>query len=89
MSEIRQVKGVHLANVFKFVKWKRGVLGIQRFMEAWHSDPSRNKITSETFIEKEWYDYELYLELLRVGDQTVGTGNLSKIYDTGNHMDAI
>lgn len=83
MSEIRHVKGVHLANVFKFVKWKRGVLGIQRFLEAWHSDPSRKKITPDTFIEKEWYDYELYIELLKVGDQTVGTGDLSKIYEIG------
>ena len=83
MTEERHVKGVHLANVFKFVKWKRGALGIQRFLEAWHSDPSREKVTPETFIEKEWYDYELYLELLRVVDQTVGTGDLSKIYEIG------
>ena len=83
MSEIRHVKGVHLANVFKFVKWKRGVLGIQRFLEAWHAEPGRNKITTDTFIEKEWYDYELYMELLRVADKTVGTGDLSKIYEIG------
>ncbi len=65
MSEERHVKGIHLANIFKFVKWKRGILGSQRFLEAWHSDSSRNKITPETFIEKEWYNYDLYLELLR------------------------
>ena len=72
-----------MANVFKFVKWKRGVLGIQRFLEAWHSDSTHIKITPETFIEKEWYDYDTYMELLRVGDQTVGTGDLSKIYEIG------
>jgi len=83
LSETRRVKGVHLVNVFKFVKWKRGILGIQRFMEAWKSDSSRKKITPDTFVEKEWYDYELYLELLRVADQSVGSGDLSKIYEIG------
>ena len=83
MGEVRHVKGVHLVNVLKFVKWKRGILGIQRFMEAWESGPGRAKITEQTFIEKEWYDYELYLELLRVADSTVGKGDLSKIYEIG------
>jgi len=82
LSEGR-IKGVHLANVFKFVKWKRGILGTQRFLEAWHSELGHMKITPETFIEKEWYDYELYLELLKVADKTVGTGDLSKIYEIG------
>lgn len=81
--EERHVKGVHLANVFRFVKWKRGILGIQRFLDAWHSEPGRRRINQNTFIEKDWYDYELYLELLRVADRTVGTGDLSKIYEIG------
>ena len=83
MSGERHIKGVHLANVFKFVKWKRGILGTQRFLEAWHSDPSRKKISTETFIEKEWYDYDLYIDMLRVADETVGMGDLSKIYEIG------
>ena len=83
MNEERHIKGVHLANVFKFVKWKRGVLGIQRFLEAWDSETNHKKINPETFIEKEWYEYDTYMELLRVADATVGTGDLSKIYEIG------
>jgi predicted hydrocarbon binding protein len=83
LEETKHVKGIHLANIFKFVKWKRGILGTQRFMDAWHSEKGRMKIDPDTFIEKEWYDYELYLELLRVADKTVGTGDLSKIYEIG------
>jgi len=83
MTEERHVKGVHLVNVFKFVKWKRGILGVRRFLEEWHSDPGRKKINENMFLEKEWYDYDLYLEMLKVGDKTVGTGDLSKIFEIG------
>ena len=83
MTERNQIKGVHLVNVFKFIKWKRGILGTQRFLEAWHSDPKHKKITPETFVEKDWYDYDLYLEMLNVADKVVGLGDLSKIYELG------
>ncbi len=79
----RHVKGVHLANVIKFVKWKRGILGIRRFLDEWHSQPGRRKIEENTFVEKEWYDYDLYMEMLRVADKTVGMNDLSKIYEIG------
>ena len=81
--EERHVKGVHLVNVFKFVKWKRGILGVKRFLEEWHGQSGRQKITEHIFIEKEWYDQDLYLEMLRVADTTVGKGDLSKIYEIG------
>ncbi len=81
--EERHVKGVHLVNVFKFVKWKRGILGVKRFLEEWHGQAGHQKITEQAFIEKEWYDYELYLELLKVADKSVGKGDLSKIYEVG------
>ena len=83
MSGERHVKGVHLSNVFKFVKWKRGILGIRRFLDEWHSNPNRRKMNGSTFVEKEWYDYDLYLEMLRVADKTVGMGDQSKIYEIG------
>ena len=68
--EERHVKGVHLVNVFKFVKWKRGILGVKRFLEEWHGQAGHQKITEQAFIEKEWYDDELYLELLNVADKS-------------------
>ena len=79
----QHVKGVHLANVFKFVKWKRGILGLQRFQEAIKDLPGCRKATTETFVEKDWYDYGLYMKLLNAADRIAGNGDLSKIYEIG------
>ncbi|MDO9537807.1 MAG: hypothetical protein Q7J68_05775, partial [Thermoplasmata archaeon] len=77
------VKGVHLANVFRFVKWKRGLLGLTKFNDEIRKLPECSKLDENSFVEKDWYDYELYLKLLNIADKVVGTGDLSKIYEIG------
>jgi hypothetical protein len=77
------VKGIHLSNVFKFVKWKRGILGLTRFKEEIKDLPGCAKADEATFTEKDWYDYDLYMQLLTAADKIVGNGNLSKIYEIG------
>ncbi len=79
----QHVKGIHLANVFRFVKWKRGLLGLKRFQDEISTLPGCAKATEATFIEKEWYDYGLYMKLLNVADRVCGNGDLSKIYEIG------
>jgi hypothetical protein len=79
----QNVKGIHLANVFRFVKWKRGILGLRRFQEAIKGLPGCSRADETTFIEKDWYDYGLYMKLLDAADRVVGTGDLSKIYEIG------
>lgn len=79
----QHVKGIHLANVFRFVKWKRGILGLSRFGEEIKNLPGCAKATEATFIEKEWYDYDLYMKLLAAADRIVGNGDLSKIFEIG------
>lgn len=81
--EGQHVKGIHLANVFRFVKWKRGILGLRRFQEDIRNLPHCAKATEQTFVEKDWYDYDLYLKLLFAADKVCGTGDLSKIYEIG------
>jgi hypothetical protein len=79
----RHVKGIHLANVFRFVKWKRGLLGLKRFQEDIHGLPGCAKADETTIIEKDWYDYDLYMKLLNAADRICGNGDLSKIYEIG------
>jgi hypothetical protein len=77
------VKGIHLSNVFKFVKWKRGLLGLTRFKEGIKDLPGCAKADESTFVEKDWYDYDLYMQLLTAADKICGNGDLSKIYEIG------
>jgi predicted hydrocarbon binding protein len=79
----QHVKGIHLANVFRFVKWKRGILGLRRFQDEIKDQPGCAKATEQTFVEKDWYDYDLYLKLLAAADRTAGNGDLSKVYEIG------
>ena len=81
--EGQHVKGIHLSNVFRFVKWKRGILGLDRFMEEIKNLPGCAKADESIFVEKDWYDYDLYLKLLDAADKTCGNGDLSKIYEIG------
>ena len=82
MSE-QHVKGIHLANVFRFVKWKRGILGLRRFQEDIKGLPGCARADEATFVESNWYDYELYMKLLNAADRICGNGDLSKIYEIG------
>ncbi|MBU4032491.1 MAG: hypothetical protein KKH41_04465 [Candidatus Thermoplasmatota archaeon] len=83
MTEVHHVKGIHLANVFRFVKWKRGILGLRRFQDEIKNIPDCAKADETTFVEKDWYDYELYMKLLNAADRICGNGDLSKIYEIG------
>jgi len=79
----QHVKGIHLANVFRFVKWKRGLLGLKRFGEDIRNLPMCAKADENTFVESNWYDYELYIKLLASADRICGSGDMSKIYEIG------
>ncbi len=79
----QHVKGIHLANVFKFVRWKRGLLGLKRFQDEIKNLPGCSKADENTFVESNWYDYGLYIELLAAADRVCGNGDMSKIYEVG------
>ncbi|MCK4267038.1 MAG: hypothetical protein KAX31_07130 [Thermoplasmata archaeon] len=82
MDNERHIKGVHLINVIDYVKWRRGVLGLNKFFEEINRESSP-PLGDTSFSEKEWYPYELYITFLRVADQICGSGDLSRCYEVG------
>jgi len=84
MSFEGKIKGVHLLNVINYIKHKRGVLGLNVFLKTINEGKAIPEHADETsYIEKEWYPYELYLKFLELADQITGKGDLSKCYDIG------
>ena len=79
-----KIKGVHLLNVIDYVKHKRGTLGLIEFFKMINEERGHHDvIRGDNIIPKNWYPYETYLIFLRVVDQIVGNGDLSKCYDIG------
>jgi predicted hydrocarbon binding protein len=78
----KHIKGVHFVNVIEYVKWKRGVLGLNRLFDKLNQK-RKPPLNQNSFVEKEWYSYDLYLEVLRTADEVSGTGDLSRCYEIG------
>jgi len=85
MENERHIKGTHIINVLKFVKNKRGIMGLENLLEKMNQNQDKHQaLTEDSFIEKEWYPYELYLEFLIAADEICGTGDMSRIYEMGH-----
>jgi len=85
MDEERHIKGTHIINVLKFVKNKRGIMGLENLLVRINQDHDKHQqITEDSFTEKDWYPYELYLEFLVIADTICGNGDLSRIYEMGH-----
>lgn len=77
------IKGIHLINTMNYIKHKRGVIGLQQFLDIVNEGRGPNVIDESSFVEKDWYPYMLYLELLKTADRVVGSGDMAKCYDIG------
>ncbi len=78
-----KVRGVHLTRVIKYVKKKRGVLGLKEFLQKIHEKTGNDKIGEDYFEEKGWYSYDLYLDFLEIADDLFGTGDGMFAYNAG------
>ena len=85
MENDRYIKGTHIINVINFVKKKRGTVALNTLFDRINKDKSKPRLLSpDSFIEKEWYPYELYLEFLATADDITGTGDLSRCFEMGH-----
>ena len=79
-----KIRGVHLTRVVKYVKKKRGSLGLNKFLENVSKRLELDRdITPDFFEEKEWYPYDGYLNLLEEADAMLGNGDGHVAYDIG------
>ncbi|KYK30834.1 MAG: hypothetical protein AYK23_04355 [Candidatus Proteinoplasmatales archaeon SG8-5] len=78
------IKGTHILNVIEFVKSKRGKIGLDALFQRINSGKSKpEQVTENSFVEKEWYPYDLYLEFLSTADDVTGTGDLTRCFEMG------
>ena len=85
MDDERHIKGTHIINVIKFVKNKRGLIGLNDLFEKLNQGQSTpGKLTEDSFTEKDWYSYDLYIQFLVTADEITGNGDLSRIYEMGH-----
>ncbi|HEQ78675.1 MAG TPA: hypothetical protein ENN76_00245 [Euryarchaeota archaeon] len=79
-----KIRGVHFTRVFKYIKKKKGVVGLELFFEKANEKlPPAKPIMETTYSEKEWYPYEHYLDILELADNTFGKGDGELAYDIG------
>ena len=84
MSFEGRVRGVHFTRALKYVKKKRGIIGLNKFLEYANTTLSLSPpLTEQKYEEKGWYRYEEYLDILDAIDDHFGTGDRSVIYDIG------
>jgi len=78
------IKGIHILNVIEFVRNKRGKIGLNALFERINSGKAKpEKVNEDSFVEKEWYPYDLYLEFLSTADDVTGTGDLGRCFEMG------
>ena len=78
------IKGTHIINVIEFVKKKRGKIGLDALFERINREKAKpNRVSEKSFVEKEWYPYDLYLEFLTTADDVTGNGDLSRCFEMG------
>ena len=76
MSFKGRVRGVHSTRVLKYIKKKRGVVGIENFINHSNTKFNFSPPLSETkYEEKGWYSYAEYLDILEETDSFFGNGD--------------
>lgn len=84
MENEGNIKGIHIINVIEFVRNKRGQIGLDMLFERINEDKIKpKKLNEKSFVEKDWYPYELYLEFLATADDVTGNGSLARCYEIG------
>jgi predicted hydrocarbon binding protein len=78
------IKGIHIINVIEFVRKKRGKNGLDAlFQRINKGKPKPQHVFENSFVEKEWYPYDLYLEFLSTADDVTGTGDMARCFEMG------